>query len=287
MICAFSGDKPYPCGRCWACRQNNARKWLLRLLCEGKLHEQTPIFLTMTYRPEDEPKCLGTDGNQLGNLNPSHLSDYLHRLRRRVVETTPGHTSETPNPVRYYACGEYGKATGRPHYHAILFGDSVRTSLHVQTLWPHGFVLAKPATPVNMAYTLKYVLKDLAAQSPSETQQAPFNRMSLRPPLGVGYAKNIATSLTALMGRDQGPSPLGLLGNLPPILRMDGRMLPMDRIMKRYVTDALVDQGMPETLIDSVFPAQEVQTDGKALRQAKLKHQQAWHNRNRTKTLHL
>ncbi len=285
MICAYSEGKTYPCGQCYPCRVNRQRRWLLRLLCEATQHSKQPIFVTLTY--QEAPRCLGEDGNQVETLQPNDLTDWLKRLRWHVGEHTPGHTSVTKGKpvVRYYACGEYGKKTLRPHYHAILFGDTDLISHWLEKTWSHGFVTVRPADAVNMAYTLKYVLKDIGRLLDDRGVYPPFARMSQRPPLGTGFAKNIAQSIMPLMARDKTPKMVDFLGHLPPILQIDGKMLPLDRTMRNAVTNAMVAAGMPEYLCDLVFPPQEMEFDAEKTLKAQAYDAKARRNRNR-ETVH-
>ena len=62
------------------------------------------LFLTLTYDDEHIPDN--------GSLVKADLQKFYKRLRRRIE----------PKRVRYYACGEYGSHTYRPHYHNIIFG---------------------------------------------------------------------------------------------------------------------------------------------------------------------
>lgn len=61
------------------------------------------VFLTLTYDDEHLPIT--------GSLVKKDLQNFWKRLRK-----------DYEKPIRYYACGEYGDNTMRPHYHAIVFG---------------------------------------------------------------------------------------------------------------------------------------------------------------------
>lgn len=65
-------------------------------------------FVTLTYT--DQALAFGANG--LATLEPKHLQDWLKRLRKKLV----------PLKLRYYAVGEYGDESWRPHYHVVLFG---------------------------------------------------------------------------------------------------------------------------------------------------------------------
>ena len=91
-----------PCGRCIGCRLEHSRKWALRCVHEASLYDKN-CFITLTYDDEHLPKD--------SSLVKRDLQLFFKRLRKRY----PGHL------IRYFAAGEYGDNTARPHYHAILF----------------------------------------------------------------------------------------------------------------------------------------------------------------------
>jgi hypothetical protein len=66
-------------------------------------HERN-VFLTLTY--DDEHLPIG------GSLYKRDLQNFFKRLRKNLKG----------RKIKYYACGEYGETTFRPHYHAIIFG---------------------------------------------------------------------------------------------------------------------------------------------------------------------
>lgn len=98
------------------------------------------------------------------------LQDWLKRLRHR--ESTG---------IRYYAVGEYGSITARPHYHMLLFNSSVDVST-LTSLWAKGHIMAGNVTPASIHYTTKYMITKgnvPAGKNPG------FTIMSRKP--GIGY----------------------------------------------------------------------------------------------------
>jgi hypothetical protein len=67
------------------------------------LAHKSSCFLTLTYADEFLP--------EKGNLCKKDLQKFLKRLRYHLGKK-----------FRYFAIGEYGSKTYRPHYHIILFG---------------------------------------------------------------------------------------------------------------------------------------------------------------------
>lgn len=92
----------YPCGHCLSCRIAKAREWSARLLHELNYWEKA-VFVTLTY----EDRFLPANGS----LRKRDLQLFFKRLRKY-----------SNTKLKYYACGEYGSKTNRPHYHAIIFG---------------------------------------------------------------------------------------------------------------------------------------------------------------------
>lgn len=94
---------PFGCGRCLPCRINKAREWTHRMVLESNCHVHKS-FVTLTYDDENYPED--------GSVSKAELQQYLKRLRSNLDNRR----------IRYVAVGEYGKETGRAHYHLALFG---------------------------------------------------------------------------------------------------------------------------------------------------------------------
>lgn len=129
-----------PCGRCIGCNVRQARDWAVRCCLEAAEHEET-AFVTLTYDDDHLP--------ERNLIQKGHLSGWLKRVRARL----------SPRRVRFFACGEYGETTKRPHYHALLFG--VRDNPSLQSSWPFGFVRVDPCTPAAISYVAGYVGKKI------------------------------------------------------------------------------------------------------------------------------
>ena len=105
---------------------------------------------------------------------------------------------------RYFAAGEYGDVTFRPHYHAILFGlnltdlkevgssptgDKYFQSETIDKIWSYGHVLIGAVTWESACYVAQYCLKkQTGVRSDFYIKNGivpEFVRMSRRP--GIGY----------------------------------------------------------------------------------------------------
>lgn len=151
-----------PCGRCIGCRLERSRQWAVRLVHENRFHEHS-AFITLTYDESHLPKD--------GSLNVKHFQDFMKRLRKH----------EDRNRIRFFHAGEYGEKRGRPHYHAIIFGqdfmegrydvqvsdrgDETWLSPVIQKLWPFGQENRVGAvTFESCAYVARYVTKKVTGQ---------------------------------------------------------------------------------------------------------------------------
>lgn len=187
-----------PCGRCIGCRLEYSRQWANRCMLELSYHDQS-WFVTLTYDDDHVPVSAfakNDDGEAAPalTLNPRDLELFWKRLRK----------AHPDDHIRYYACGEYGSSTYRPHYHAIVFGlslDDLRPykrspqgydyfiSDSLTQCWSLGFVVVGRVTWETCAYTARYIMKK-ATGSDSVVYDTfnivpEFVRMSRKP--GIGY----------------------------------------------------------------------------------------------------
>lgn len=163
---------PIPCGKCIECRLNKSRVWADRMMAEAAYHKDN-VFLTLTYDNDHLPVPL-TRFTESGDLevSPVHplvksdLQKFMKRLRKKFSD----------QKIRYYACGEYGDKSMRPHYHLILFGlalddakllyktddgISYYTSQSISDVWSFGMHVASAVTWNSCAYVSRYVMKKL------------------------------------------------------------------------------------------------------------------------------
>lgn len=160
-----SRDAYVPCGKCACCGATKRSDWALRLHYEGKLH-LTKRFVTLTYA---DPHLVWRHKHP--QLCKRHVQLWLKRIRHY-------------GKVRYYAVGEYGSKTLRPHYHVILFGEVPESVL--QSEWPHGHVHVGNVNQASIMYCLGYLVCAKGVQV-LHNRVAPFSLMSRRPGLGANY----------------------------------------------------------------------------------------------------
>lgn len=197
----------FGCGQCMACRVNKRRLWTARIMLESTQHVQSS-FLTLTYAPEHLPPG--------GNLVPRDLKKYLMRVRTALNR-----------PFRYFAVGEYGEKSTRPHYHACVFG--LFRERELVELWPHGFVHVGQLTDKSAHYCAGYVTKKMTNKADPRLKGRPpeFARMSLKPGIGAPAIDAFADWVNSSLGADEYTRNL----DVPKVFRWDNKMWPFGRYL--------------------------------------------------------
>lgn len=136
------------------CRVAKSLEWSTRIAHEAQMHDAS-CFVTLTFADEWLPADYG--------VHKLHLQLFMKRVRKRFGEG-----------IRFFACGEYGEQTKRPHYHVILFGTDysedrkpwrqsgpylLYKSETLQKQWPFGHHEIGECTPQSAQYVAKYVTK--------------------------------------------------------------------------------------------------------------------------------
>ena len=215
-----------PCGQCIACRINYSKEWAARCTMETLYHKEQ-WFLTLTYDNDHVPTintetgeltrggywALGTDEageykevKQSLSLLPKDLQDFLKRLRINQDRKYP-----EAGKIRFYACGEYGGKTLRPHYHILAYGlhvpdltyfktvdgNEYYLSEYVAKIWGMGHIIIGKLSWQSCAYVSRYVMKKQLGKdergftAKDRYQEAglepEFVRMSLKPGIGQRY----------------------------------------------------------------------------------------------------
>lgn len=139
-----------PCSKCGMCLQNRRKEWSFRLQKEWRYHADAS-FITLTYT--DEELVFGTcdRGNVYPVLHKRDFQLFMKRLRKRQAQIGP-------NKIKYYGVGEYGEKTGRPHYHAIVFGMYPALREELPEIWSLGHTHAGNVSLDSIDYVTKYVV---------------------------------------------------------------------------------------------------------------------------------
>lgn len=205
-----------PCGKCLGCRLDYSREWADRLMLELQYHDSA-YFVTLTYNEDHVPKSYYADpetGEAMQSLTlcKRDLQLFMKRLRKAYPD----------DHIRYYACGEYGSKTQRPHYHLIVFGLHIADgypwrwnqvdgetytyyrSPKLERVWsesrkegtktlvfPMGHVEFSDVTWATCAYTARYVTKKLNGKAAefydTFALEPPFSVMSRKPGIARQY----------------------------------------------------------------------------------------------------
>jgi hypothetical protein len=190
-----------PCGRCIGCRVERGRQWAVRCMHEASMHESN-CFVNLTYA--EAPR----------GLVPRDLQRFWKRLRRSLGGQR----------ISYFACGEYGERSGRPHYHACVFGywpdDAVvhsggqhplYRSAKLERIWGHGHCPFGTVTFESASYVAGYIAKKVIGPAAEAYYQAEvidpetgeillqpvepeFSRVSRNPAIGLRWLQKYGDS---------------------------------------------------------------------------------------------
>ena len=212
MLCSYpivrGPEKIHGCGQCLSCRVNQSRKWALRVVLEQRISVQT-FFVTLTYDEEHVPY----------RLSKRHVQLWLKQMRNYGYK------------FRYYACGEYGSKTRRPHYHAMLYFKS-RPNLDILRVdiaraWTRGFSSVRS---VDGGATARYVSKYVTKKATIEWDaQKPEWHLSSRSP-GLGY-EGVAAICESLLHYKY----FHQCDDVPGEMEVDGKKYPIDSYLKKHM----------------------------------------------------
>lgn len=227
MLCKnpyMIGIKPHGCGQCMPCRLSKRREWTHRMMLEAA-KSSSSAFVTLTYDDEHLPKD--------GSLNPRDLQLFIKKLRERVDFR-----------FRFYAVGEYGDQTSRPHYHIGLFGFPVCNFLRTQHLrqkccdvchliksvWGMGGIDVGSLEKDSAQYLAGYITKKLTKpDDPLLNGRYPeFARMSRKPGIGHAAVEDINDAISDLN-----------LDTVPSVLNHGGKEWPLGRYLKEKLRERL------------------------------------------------
>lgn len=220
------------CGKCLGCRSDQARQWAIRMHHQSQIATSS-YFVTLTYSDENMPEG--------SSLEPDHLKSFWKKLRqdrqrdyaKRFPKLPMGEINRRAS-FQYYACGEYGPSTLRPHYHLALYSldlldlypwrdsDSgpVFRSPYLESHWQLGNVEVSKLGFGASAYIAGYVREKLETPinydrvdpTTGETWEVQpiFARMSRNPAIGLEWLKRFWSDvyprdLIAIQGRESKP----------------------------------------------------------------------------------
>lgn len=178
----------------------------------------TPYFVTFTYNEKHLPED--------GSLEKKKFHQWLKDQQKK----------ELPGPIRYYAVGEYGDDSFRPHYHLAIFPETVEQARAFTAGWRKGFTQISEMAPARARYLAGYAAKKLTkAGDPRLCGREPeFRSSSRNPPLGARMVERIiATWKTPKMQEE-----LKKRGDVSKTWRLDGKTYPIgDWALKKIRTE--------------------------------------------------
>lgn len=219
------------------------------MILEAAEHKDN-AFVTLTYSEETLPADL--------SVRPKVVSDFVKRLRK-----------STEAKFRYFAVGEYGDESGRPHYHLALFRFPTclhgRTRHHlpvccvscetIKAAWTvngnqFGRIEVGTLTPESMAYVAGYINKKMTRDTDPrlEGRRPEFARMSLRPGIGSGMMHNLASTLMEL-GYDK--------VDVPAVLEHGRTQYPLGRYLRRRLRVLIGRE--PNAPAEALIPSPKMQ----------------------------
>lgn len=191
-----------PCGKCIGCRQDQSAEWSNRLLLESLYHDKT-FFLTLTYDNDHLHPVLRVKPNTGEIVDGATLSKRDWQLFMKSLR------NEFPDAkIRFYAAGEYGPRSCRPHIHSILFGlplddselipfgksetgDPYYICPRLQSIWNRGNISIEPANYYTFKYVSSYVTSKVGRYPndywKKQNLEPPFALMSRKPGIGSQY----------------------------------------------------------------------------------------------------
>lgn len=247
MLCRnpyVSAGCAYGCGQCMPCRFNRRRIWSHRIMLEAGQYTDN-AFVTLSYSDECLPDT--------GSVVPADVQLWLKRLRKAV----------DPIRIRFFAVGEYGDVSERPHYHVALFNypgcrfGVSRYGTHknccvacdtVRDTWGKGNVFVGVLEPSSAAYVCGYVTKKLTASGDARLngRHPEFARMSLRPGIGGDAMFEVAD---VVMRYDT----VAVDGDVPGGLRHGKFVMPLGRYLQRRVRKLIgADENAPQVVLDKI-----------------------------------
>lgn len=205
-----------PCGKCLECCRQKADEWSVRCDLESRAWKFN-YFVTLTYNDKNCPWSYWTEYGENEDdesyrcsrrtLKKSDLQSFMKHLRTIMKR------EYDEDNIRFFACGEYGSNTHRPHYHLILFncnlrdlklfkqsktGHSMYRSTILERAWNKGYVTVQPYSKECARYVAQYTVKKLSkTQSVLEHCEPEFINMSRRQGIGVPwFLNNFETYIT-------------------------------------------------------------------------------------------
>lgn len=141
-----------PCRWCMGCRIDKRNMWNNRIRWEAYDMQQLGFrssFVTLTY-DEDHYK---------GGVCKKDIIDFVKRLREHLSRNNDLRNNRK---FKYFISSEFGDEGNRGHYHGCFIGlESRFLDSFIRKTWKKGFHQCRPLIPSRIAYTTKYMDKQI------------------------------------------------------------------------------------------------------------------------------
>ncbi len=270
------GPRAVPCGQCMACRIGKRSEWASRIEQECATTPYRSWFITLTYSEEHLPKTI----EGLATLRLKDVQNFIKRTRKH-------------SPIRYFAIGEYGDITQRPHYHLAVFPQSdAQVSAYTRS-WKFGHTSVGELLPTRCSYLARYTVKKLNAAATDKLDgREPERSIQSRKP---ALAHTMANKIAATYETKEGASRLAARGDIEKSIRIGGKIRPIGKYGIAKIREHL---GIPKNFaerkdanehLEEYFPLEyDIEEDNITFieQQAKLKRGQT-KERLRTQTVNV
>lgn len=230
------------CGKCPICQERKRLSWSLRMQEEHHASE-TADFITLTYAVNPV--------NQYGleTLDYKDLKDFIKALKQRQKR-------QFNSTFRYFAVGEYGTKSGRPHYHLITFNLHPGLIEQIPETWNKGLVHRGDVEPASIHYCTKYLLKEVGKDYTH--QEKPKSFQSRKPPIGINYVNRMGGKLIQYKEPQQYSRNGKIYTRLVP--KYDVKEIPRFHQEKRraYIARGQYKAPLPEHLKAIFYPEQSI-----------------------------
>lgn len=225
------------------------------MMLESRDHPSA-FFLTLTYADTEE-KSYAKE-----SVDKRELQLFIKLLRRRIE----------PCSLRYVGVGEYGSNLGRPHYHLIVYTSVWISQLLVQDVWAKGHVDVKLFGEWSASYLAGYIISGADAEHGRRigNRSPEFTIQSLKPGVGYGAAPAIAAEVLTRYGVEY----VLETGDIPTVLRVNGKLWPIGSYLKKKVYDAA---GLDPAVVRYNKDLMRITTPGLSSEEVALREQRRKH----------
>lgn len=189
---------------------------------EWTTNAEPSYFLTLTYDDEHLPRT----------------SDGVPTLQRSRFVNWVKNTGLPKAGLRYYAVGEYGDLSQRPHYHMAVFPRFGSQVSELTRQWQGGFTSAFELNPQRALYLAQYTTKKLTVY-PHECalgdKEPEFRTSSRGPALGAAFV----SVLVQAYGTTSGRRIISERGDIERSVRFGQKILPIPRFILGKVRESL------------------------------------------------